>query len=249
MGPSGSGRVVRDSGIPERVSWADPGPRDIDGQDELVGGNGRSTPASGDTLTADIRHDLRHAASTLLLLVATLRDDAFGQETNSACDGIVHCARSILAMVSDDDDDDLTEPVAVDEVAAIAAHRGSLLYAGNLEVEVAPAIVDGTWLDISRLLVNLVENACRAAGSTGTVRLVVRTDGSWCEIEVGDSGAGFFENPTAKGMGLWAVTAIAVRLRGFVTFGRSSLGGALVTIHLPLAAIDDLAVGKQGTPS
>jgi signal transduction histidine kinase len=213
-----------------------------------MGSNGHSAPAPAGTLTADIRHDLRHAASTLLLLVATLRDDAFDHETNSACDGIVHCARSILAMVSDDDED-LTEPVAVDEVAAIAAHRGSLLYVGKLEVEVAPAVVDGTWLDISRLLVNLIENACRAAGSTGTVRLVVRTDGSWCEIEVGDSGAGFLENPTAKGMGLWAVTAIAVRLRGFVTFGRSSLGGALVTIHLPLAAIGDLAVGKQGTRS
>jgi signal transduction histidine kinase len=248
MGPSGSGRVIRDSGIPERVSWADPGSGDVEDQGELMGRNGHSTPAPGGTLTADIRHDLRHAASTLLLLVATLRDDAFGGETNSACDGIVHCARSILAMVSDDDED-LTELVAVDEVAAIAAHRGSLLYVGKMEVEVAPAVVDGTWLDISRLLVNLIENACRAAGSTGTVRLVVRTDGSWCEIEVGDSGAGFLENPTAKGMGLWAVTAIAVRLRGFVTFGRSSLGGALVTIHLPLAAIDDLAVGKQGTPS
>lgn len=202
-------------------------------------------PVSAAPLPADVRHDVRHAASTILLLVATLRADEHDEPTHSAYDAIAHCARSIATLVRDGALP-APEPLDVDVVALEAVRRTGLLFDGTLDVDVEPVQVLGSNLDISRLLANLLDNSCRAAGRSGTVQLGVKTDGAWCRISVGDSGDGFAENPTSKGMGLSAITAIAVRLTGYVTFGRSPLGGALVTAHLPRLGDDDGATALQG---
>jgi signal transduction histidine kinase len=190
-----------------------------------------SPSAVPDALAVDIRHDVRHAASTILLLLATLRGKEFDATTLSAFDGIAHLARSVSEMAGRDDAP--PEPIDVDVLTRRAARRAGLLYSGTIEVDVEPARVFATRMDISRLLANLIENSCRAAGPAGTVELAVRADDGWCTLAVGDSGAGFSQNPTGTGIGLSAITAIAERLKGYVTFGRSHLGGALATVHLP----------------
>ena len=185
-------------------------------------------------LRVDVRHDLRHAAGTILLLLATISDDAPHSATASAYDGIAQCARTIAAMVDDTDDAaHVAEPVALDEVARFAVRRASLLYTGGVTCSARPATVLASSADIARLLANLIENSCRAAGPLGTVEVRVRARGKWCELQVGDSGTGFVEDLGPRGNGLSSIAAIAVRLGGFVTFGQSSLGGALATVNLP----------------
>jgi signal transduction histidine kinase len=98
---------------------------------------------------------------------------------------------------------------------------------------VEPAVVRAHELDLSRLLTNLIQNACRAAGPDGVVQLTVANEDAWSVIRIGDSGTGFIETPTSGGIGLALVAAIAVRLEGHLTLGRSPLGGALVAVHLP----------------
>jgi signal transduction histidine kinase len=53
-------------------------------------------------------------------------------------------------------------------------------------------------------------------------------------LEVADSGPGFGHLPPQHGHGLVGVRRFAERFGGAVVFGTSSLGGALVTLRLPL---------------
>jgi signal transduction histidine kinase len=189
---------------------------------------------SRDALRVDTRHDLRHAAATILLLLATIRDGNDDPRVDTAYEGIAHCANTIASMVDDvDDTGAVVGPVQLDEIARLGSMRTSLLYTGVIECDAAPATVLATNADAARLFANLIQNSCRAAGADGTVEVQVRERGEWCELRVGDSGAGFVETNGPGGIGLSSVTAIAVRLGGEVIFGRSPLGGAMVTVHLP----------------
>jgi signal transduction histidine kinase len=184
--------------------------------------------------SVDLRHDLRHAAATILLLLATIRDATDDPRTIAAHDSIAHCAHTIAEMVDDEAyDASSVAPVQIDELARVVTMRTSLLYNGAIECDASPATVLATDTDVSRLFANLIQNSCRAAGPHGTVEVRVRELDHWCELQVGDSGSGFSDNVGPRGIGLSSITAIAVRLGGDVTFGRSTLGGALVTVKLP----------------
>jgi signal transduction histidine kinase len=186
-------------------------------------------------LSVDLRHDLRHAAATILLLLATIRDETDDPRMITAHDGIAHCAHTIAEMVDGEfhDDASTAAQVQIDELARVVTMRTSLLYTGAIECDASPATVLATDTDVSRLFANLIQNSCRAAGPQGTVEVRVREFDHWCELQVGDSGSGFSDNVGPRGIGLSSTTAIAVRRGGDVTFGRSSLGGALVTVKLP----------------
>ena len=187
-----------------------------------------------------MRHDLRHAAATILLLVATIRDETDDPRTITAYDGITHCAHTIAEMMdAADDEAGATGVVHLDELARMATTRASLLYNGVIECHASPATALASDTDISRLFANLLQNSCHAAGEHGIIEVHVRERGNWSELQVGDSGSGFDETIGPRGIGLSSITATAVRLGGHVTFGQSPLGGALVTVNLPRLVRED----------
>jgi signal transduction histidine kinase len=200
------------------------------------------------SLPVEARHDLRHEAATILLLIATVRDEQDDSRRAAAYDGIAHCATTIAAILNEVDDEVRPGPIRLDEVARLGTMRMSLLHRGVIKCDAAPAMVLANSSDASRLFANLIENSCRAAGADGVVEVTVLEREGWCELQVGDSGAGFVEATGPGGIGLSSVTAIAVRLGGEVTFGRSTLGGALVTVRLPRFELAD-AANREGTPT
>jgi signal transduction histidine kinase len=138
-------------------------------------------------------------------------------------------------MVNELDRQATEESVDLFQLASAAVDRAALVYPGSITVQGDPALVVARALDVSRLLSNLVQNACRAAGGDGIVHVIVENDGPWCVLRVADSGPGFTEESGATGIGLGVVAGIVVKLRGQVTLGRGPLGGALVTTLLPRA--------------
>jgi signal transduction histidine kinase len=88
---------------------------------------------------------------------------------------------------------------------------------------------------IRRCLVNVVDNAVRAAGPTGEVVVTVRHDADSVRLDVEDDGPGFGGGPRGTGIGLAVTRRELVDIGGSLSPGLTSgLGGALIAISLPL---------------
>jgi len=106
------------------------------------------------------------------------------------------------------------------------------------------------WIDaaqIHQVLLNLLLNAEQAIGEEGAIAVATRREGEWAIVEVGDSGPGIAPNqvgrifdpfyttkPEGSGLGLAVVRRIVTEHQGRIKVGRSSLGGALISIKLPI---------------
>jgi signal transduction histidine kinase len=89
---------------------------------------------------------------------------------------------------------------------------------------------------LRRIVANLIANATRAAGPSGTVTVEVGCRGEGMLIVVDDSGPGFGRLAGGSGLGLAEVAGQAAKHRGRLECGRGSLGGGRVALWLPLAA-------------
>jgi nitrogen fixation/metabolism regulation signal transduction histidine kinase len=112
----------------------------------------------------------------------------------------------------------------------------------------APLPVRGDRLMLSRVVHNLLVNACEASPPRGIVELETGRDGSEAWVEVRDRGTGLdpelagrvFEpyvstKHRGSGLGLSLVRDIAERHRGRVTLENRDGGGAVARLTLPMA--------------
>lgn len=99
---------------------------------------------------------------------------------------------------------------------------------------------------VRQLVLNVLINACNAAGEDGAVEAVVWVEAGNLIAEVGDSGPGMPDDardqlvgsPCASpggGLGLWIVRRHVDALGGRIDVDRSDLGGALVRVTIPTA--------------
>lgn len=86
---------------------------------------------------------------------------------------------------------------------------------------------------LRRIISNVLNNAARAAGSSGVVTVQIRQRKALVTLVVEDSGPGFGKIPSGAGLGLSAVARHIVRYGGRVECGRSACGGARVSLWLP----------------
>jgi signal transduction histidine kinase len=123
------------------------------------------------------------------------------------------------------------------DVSALVARVASdvQLRAGTaIRVDAAPAraVVDPFML--RRALVNLLDNAVRAAGPGGAVEIRVRPSSGVVMIEVEDTGPGFGRsNPGLSALGLGIVRDCATEHGGELELTSGELGGALARLIIP----------------
>jgi two-component system sensor histidine kinase QseC len=187
---------------------------------------------SDDVMPIDLGHDLRHSAGTILVLISELRrmiDADQDARIERGLDGIAECARMIATMSGAPS----TGSARVDLIAEQVAARERLVYTGEIAVHSTPALAAAPEVDLVRVIVNLTENACKAAGHDGHVELEVSSDESMVTVTISDSGPGFTDRAARTGLGLSIVTGIVVRLAGEISFTRSALGGAEATVRIP----------------
>lgn len=121
-------------------------------------------------------------------------------------------------------------------LAVDAADSARSRFSGAVDVVADPVTVAAHPVDIARILANLLDNACRAAGPTGRVRLAVEREGARARLVVADSGRGFGHGEFGQAsLGLGIVAALVRRNDGAVQMGTGDLGGLAVTITLPEA--------------
>jgi signal transduction histidine kinase len=124
-------------------------------------------------------------------------------------------------------------------LAAETADSMRWRYSGVIIVTAEAATVAAHPVVVVRILTNLLDNACRAAGPGGRVQVTVRRDGEQAKLVIADSGPGFGQAESGKAsLGLSIVAAMARRGGGSLRMGASDLGGIAVTVTLPGAEPD-----------
>ncbi|MGE0044093.1 MAG: sensor histidine kinase, partial [Vicinamibacterales bacterium] len=156
----------------------------------------------------------------------------------------------------------------VDQRAPIAQARAMTL---DVVPGDAPTVVmgDATWL--TRLFINVLDNAIKFTPEGGHVTVTVGREGAAARVDVTDSGPGmsadvaarafdpFFRADPARspatagaGLGLSLVRWIAERHQARVSFAPAPGGGSTFTIRLPLAPDEETFIeassGLQAHP-
>jgi len=125
---------------------------------------------------------------------------------------------------------DLGNVVAVPCSLAPPSARYEISYS---ELGPTPVLVDP--VELERAARNLIDNATRATAGGGRVDVRVWADDRKAVLEVADNGPGFGHLAPHHGHGLVGVQRFLERFGGELLCGASTLGGALVTLRLPLA--------------
>ena len=124
-------------------------------------------------------------------------------------------------------------------VASDVAAAERMTWPGEVRLVSQPSAVftDVHPVLLRQMVANLVGNATRAAGPSGTVTIEVDRLQNSALLAVEDTGPGFGNKiPEGLGLGLAAVSRNAIRHGGRVECGRGACGGARVHLWLPLSA-------------
>jgi signal transduction histidine kinase len=164
----------------------------------------------------------------------------------------------LLVLASDDETTSAAAHTATVDLALVAAEEAARVHPVPVTLELTgdedleAFVVAGVAPRLGRAVTNLVDNACRHAGSQ--VRVSLHRQGERVRLLVDDDGAGvppadrerIFERFTrlddsrtrdrgGAGLGLAVVRSIVTRHGGFVWADQSPLGGARFTVELPAA--------------
>jgi signal transduction histidine kinase len=213
------------------------------------------------SLAASTAHNLRNPLSALLTGLPALRKRLTGKLDDTSAellDVLLDCAQRIEGMTLD-----LLNLARSDRDAGIDFAPGSGLLActrvfgarlDSAQVELlsdvdVQAMTCGRAGEINHVFMNVIDNALRAVGARGRIRVCGHVEGPDYVVRIGDSGPGIpsdllgrvFEDfwttrPAGEGTGLGLSIArkIVGEHGGSIEAGRSELGGALFTIRLPL---------------
>jgi signal transduction histidine kinase len=129
------------------------------------------------------------------------------------------------------------EPVRLDSLVGEVAVGARLRFGAVIEVATEPVSVRVHPAVAFRILINLLDNACRAAGPGGFVRLIAKPLDGRALLTVSDSGHGLGHGPSGRAsLGLDIVGALVLESGGTLELRGSELGGLGVSVILPGAA-------------
>jgi signal transduction histidine kinase len=213
-------------------------------------------------LAASVAHQVRNPLTTLVSGLPAMKaklGNSINESTRQLIDVMLDCAERIERMTID-----LMDLSRVDREAGGAYRPSDGLHAAirlvrarldekvviEEEIEDAP-VTYGRAADMNHVFLNLLDNAVRAVGASGKIRVEAAVGGGVYAVVVGDSGAGidaetakhvfepfFTTRPAGEGTGLGLAVAQQVlsQCGGEITLGRSELGGAELTLRIPIVA-------------
>jgi len=194
---------------------------------------------SADRSLQEVCHDLRQPAAAILALVAAAETHPdLPDEIRRRLEQIGSEARHISTIVAQAAGEGMTfRPLDAGECTAKVVESVRAATSGTITVvaEAGTTVVADASV-LRRALGNLLDNAIRAAGPTGTVLVTVGTIDGWVQIDVSDSGPGFGSGPVGiAGLGLGIVEWLAASHGGDLSFLESSIGGTLARLRIPAA--------------
>lgn len=188
-------------------------------------------------------HDIRQPiAGVLALAEAALSKADLPENTREFLDKIIALAEWQSDVIghwlwAPDDWSSKTQETDVLGVITEAVAAQQVTWAGDLTILWPPGhvLVGLPRVTLRRMTANLLANATRAAGPSGRVTVEVSVRATQMLLAVEDDGPGFGLLPGGCGLGLSAVAREAIEYNGRLECGRGGLGGARVSLLLPIA--------------
>jgi signal transduction histidine kinase len=183
-------------------------------------------------------HDLRQTVAVILASVSAAEEDPSpspetrrwlrhiadeAQRISRLCEHAVRAGGTPHMLTS------------LDEVAASVVDSTRVTFSTAIAYRTSGPDVHVDGAAIERALANVINNACRAAGTEGHARVEIEgaPDGS-ATITVDDDGPGFGTRGNRPGLGLEVIRHVLDPLGGSLEIShRGPLGGARVQIQLP----------------
>ncbi len=192
-----------------------------------------------------IWHDIHHELATISLLAAVVGESTdVGPASQARATQIQREARwleELLRAYADVSPDPPAttwappaERIRIDRLAGEVVAALRLTSMARVRFEAVEAWTYGNRLALWRALRNLMDNAFRAAGPNGTVRVRIAIEADWAITQIDDDGPGFGAGPAGlASLGLGIVQDIAAERGGSLEIRTSTLGGGCVRILLP----------------
>ena len=208
-------------------------------------------PEPDDARRRRLRHDIKHELATISLLASLLGTaDDIGESSRVRAAQLLretHWLGQLFQAYEDAQADSTTLPWSPPaERLRVDVLAGEVVAALRLthptRVHFAPA---ETWtyadrLALWRALRNVLDNAFRAAGPQGRVRVRVAAEGIWAVVQVDDDGPGLGAGPAGlASLGLGIVRDILKEHGGSLAMATSDLGGGRVRLLLPAVPAPD----------
>ncbi len=215
----------------------------------------------GDPTVAQLLHDLRNELTVILSCVDDLvrlqACEPFGETIVELQRGgmrAILLSKELLAAPRPARSPSQAQPpVDLNDIVAPTAATVSRLTGGRQDVRLRlasqPVPVLAERLDLERLLLNLLLNACDATNGDGLVAIDTAVVATAARLTVTDSGCGvtpevkrrmfdpyFTTKPTSTGLGLSSVARIVRNLGGSIAIDSEPGRGTAVSIMLPLAS-------------
>ena len=149
-------------------------------------------------------HDLKQSIATGLLLTDTIGSEEVDPGTHRRVEVLHQQLQQAAELVSLLSGQEVARPETADlaEVTRESVTWASAVHRVRLEVVGEEHLVHGDPVLLRRAVLNLLDNACRAAGKDGEVRVAVSRVGSDIAVEILDTGPGFGAIAAGTGVGL-----------------------------------------------
>ena len=212
------------------------------------------------TLAAGVAHEIRNPLVSVRTFIQLLperlhdeefrtgfRDLALGEIERicSLINDLLAFSRSAPVQREPTDLNDLVGQIA--RLLDAEARRCDVAVGCTLDPTLPLVVVDDA--QVKQVLLNVILNAIQACDARGQVEIRTARSGPWCVVAVADTGPGvspehqahmfepFFTTKDAgSGLGLFIAHQIVGGHDGHITVESRPEGGALFTIHFPLAA-------------
>ena len=191
-------------------------------------------------------HDMRQpVANTMALAAAALTEPALPAVARDRLEQIVEQAEWLADMIhsclvaqQQEEPDDIEKPghdlADIVHVVGEVIAAECLTWPGDVMLT-APAGPVWCMFDpvlLRRAVSNVLGNAVRAAGPTGTVSVEIQPRDGAVRLTVEDSGPGFGEIPSGAGLGLAAAARNVIKYGGRMEYACGTRGGARVSLWL-----------------
>lgn len=177
-------------------------------------------------------HDLRQYVAAGLLL----SEPRTGQEAGQTRMALIHQQFTAIAemLAAEFDRGDGTGPINLARLVTECADVVRLTHRGRITVMRSKhVLVGGEQALLRRAVGNMLDNACRAAGPSGTVTVKVGLDADEAKIEVVDDGAGFGGISSGTGHGLQVIAAAVRACKGRLEISSGPGVGTTVRLCVP----------------